>query len=239
MSLQDLRGHTSFVMAAGREPSQRRRGGDRRRQTLEDLGLEIGRQVDRQRGRVTSATMEIVGVAVLPVTERRRVGIQSGSRSVGEAAEAHRASAVAATRTTSRAPATSRSRPPTGVDVAEAVAPYLVRRRSLVDPVPVRREVESADAPSTGFRDRWRRCLGVIAVIAVAHAAAVTVRRRRRDLAMLRVLGLVRPRAPRHGDACRSPRSRSVGAVVGVVLGVGPRAASSGAPWPTASRSRP
>ena len=62
--------------------------------------------------------------------------------------------------------------------------------------------------------------LAVVSVITLAHAAAVTVRRRRRDLAMLRVLGFS-GRDLRNTVRVQVAALSLVGAVVGVVLGLG------------------
>ena len=97
------------------------------------------------------------------------------------------------------------------------MAPYLSDDVSLVSPSPPA-QVERLRAVD-GLPRALAAVLGIIAVLAVTHAAAVTVRRRRRDLAMLRVLGLY-GRQLRHIVTVQVAVLALGGAVVGVVLGV-------------------
>ena len=72
VSLQDIRGHTPFVVAAGHEPrnaSEVAIGAA----TLEDHDLAIGDEVTVSR-EGHEATMEIVGVSVLPVNDDGGLG---------------------------------------------------------------------------------------------------------------------------------------------------------------------
>ena len=104
-----------------------------------------------------------------------------------------------------------------GHDVQAAVEPYLPAGYTMVEPSP----------PSEVVRltaiDRLPRMvavfLGVISVITLAHAAAVTVRRRRRDLAVLRVLGFCR-RDLRNAVRVQVAALSVLGGVLGVVLGL-------------------
>ena len=108
--------------------------------------------------------------------------------------------------------------------------PYLARGLDFVAPSP------SSEVVRLTAVDRLPRLvagfLAVVSVITLAHAAAVTVRRRRRDLAMLRVLGFCRPRPPQH-------RARPGGGALAPRRGGRRRArtrrwvASSGAAWPS------
>ena len=104
-----------------------------------------------------------------------------------------------------------------GHDVEAAVEPYLPAGYTMIEPSP----------PSEVVRltaiDRLPRLvavfLGVISVITLAHAAAVTVRRRRRDLAVLRVLGFCR-RDLRNAVRVQVAALSVLGGVLGVVLGL-------------------
>jgi ABC-type lipoprotein release transport system permease subunit len=104
-----------------------------------------------------------------------------------------------------------------GVDAAEAVQPYLSENIAFAVPTPPA-EVEQLRAVD-GLPRVLALILGLIAVLAVTHAAAVTVRRRRGDLAMLRVLGFS-GRQLRRVVTVQVAVLALGGAVIGVVLGV-------------------
>ena len=210
--LHDLSGHSSFVTVRGREPigpDEVAIGGE----TLDRLGLGLGDTVEVSAGG-PGRTLEIVGVTALPVTE------DGGSSSVGLAMDREAADALGFSGDCPADAECSRYLGITtvpGTSVTDAVEPYLSDAVSLVTPSPPG-QVERLRAVD-GLPRALAVVLGIIAVLAVTHAAAVTVRRRRGDLAMLRVLGL-------YGRQLRRVVTVQVavlalgGAVIGVVLGV-------------------
>jgi hypothetical protein len=210
--LDDLDGHTPFVMARGVEPvgpGQVAVGGE----TLEDLGKDLGDTVELSAGG-PARPMEIVGVAVLPVPD------DGGSSSSGFALRGEAADAIGFTWTCDGDVACSRhlavSAAP-GVDIADAVAPHLSEDVGFYPATPPS-EVDRLRAVE-GLPRVLAGTLGVLAVIAIVHTAAVTVRRRRRDLAVLRALGLS-SRGLRGAVTVQVAALAVSGGVVGVVLGV-------------------
>ena len=130
------------------------------------------------------ATMEIVGVSVLPVND------DGGLGSSGVALHRDALDALGFDGACEDSEPCSRGFAVTaadGVDVDEASRPYLGRGLNFVAPS------ASSEVVRLTAVDRLPRSvagfLAVVSVITLLHAAAVTVRRRRRDLAMLRVLG--------------------------------------------------
>ena len=211
--LQDLSGHSSFVTTRGREPVGSGRGGDRGPDLRAD-GPRDRRHHRGQCGRRRRWPLKIVGAAALPVTE------DGGSGSVGLAMRREAAEAIGFSGRCESDDECSRYlgfRVAASTSVADAVAPYLSDDVSLVTPSPPA-QVERLRAVD-GLPRALAAVLGIIAVLAVTHAAAVTVRRRRRDLAMLRVLGLY-GRQLRHIVTVQVAVLALGGAVVGVVLGV-------------------
>jgi hypothetical protein len=212
VALDDLKGHTAIVVARGHEPlngSEIAVGAT----TLEEHGLAIGDTVALRRDD-HELTAEIVGVAVLPVND------DGGLASDGIALHRDGLDALGFDGTCADAEPCSRGLAVTsadGVDLDAAVAPYLPSGLSFVEP----------SAPSEVLRltavDRLPRIvaafLGVVSVITLAHAASVTVRRRRRDLAMLRVLGFVQ-RDLRNSVRVQVAALSLLGATLGVVLGL-------------------
>lgn len=210
--LHDLSGHSSFVMVRGREPigpDEVAVGGD----TLDRLGLDVGDTVEVSAGGPARA-LEIVGVTALPVTE------DGGSSSVGLAMDRDAADTLGFSGDCPADAECSRYLGLTtvpGTRVTDAVEPHLSDAVSLVTPTPPG-QVERLRAVD-GLPRALALVLGIIAVLAVTHAAAVTVRRRRAELAMLRVLGL-------YGRQLRRVVTVQVavlalgGAVIGVVLGL-------------------
>jgi len=162
----------------------------------------------------TSTSLEIVGVTVLPVTE------DGGSSSVGLAMRAEAADAIGWSGVCDGESECSRylgftTVPGTRADAA--TEPYVSDSVSLVTPTPPA-QVERLRAVDSLPR-ALAMVLGLIAVLAVAYAASITVRRRRGDLAMLRVLGL-EGRQLRRVVTVQVAVLALGGAVVGVVLGV-------------------
>jgi len=215
--LDDRRGHTPFVMAAGVEPVGRDEvavGGE----TLEDLGKEIGDTVRLSAGG-EEREMEIVGVAVLPVPD------DGGSSSSGFALRGEAADAIGFTWTCDEDVACSRHvavQTAAGVDVADALEPHLSDELASEGlafyPATPPSEVDRLTAVESLPRT-LAGVLGVLAVIAIVHTASVTVRRRRRDLAMLRALGLS-SRGLRGAVTVQVAALAVTGGVTGVVLGV-------------------
>ncbi len=209
--LQDLSGHSAFVTVRGRQPvgpGEVAVGGE----TLDQLGLELGDTI------VVSAegprrALEIVGTTALPVTD------DGGSSSVGLAMRREAADAIGFSGSCGDAECSRYLALTTvpGTSVAKAAKPYISDAVSLVTPTPPA-QVERLRAVD-GLPRVLAVMLGIIAVLAVTHAAAVTVRRRRGDLAMLRVLGLY-GRQLRHVVTVQVAVLALGGAVVGAVLGV-------------------
>jgi hypothetical protein len=208
----DLAGHTSFVTVRGREPSGANEvamGSD----NLDELGLDLGDTIEVGTGG-PDRTMTIVGVVTLPVTG------DGGSSNTGLAMRREAADAIGFSGTCGEEAECSRYVAVTGapgVDLDDAIAPYTSDDVTLARPAPPG-SVERLRAVD-GLPRVLAAVLGAIAILAVIHAAAVTVRRRRRDLAMLRVLGL-------SGRQLRRVISVQVvvlalgGATLGVVLGL-------------------
>lgn len=183
VALADRSGHTSFVMVRGHEP----RGGDEIAvggRTLDDMGAHLGDTV------LVSADgparrLQIVGVAALPVNEdggSSTVGLamsRSAADSIGFSGSCDDDVACSRFYALTAAPGVdlrtaARAHAPDGqADVAFPAPPGDVARLSAVD----------------GLPRYLAALLGVIGVVAVSHAASATVRRRRLDLAQLRVLG--------------------------------------------------
>jgi hypothetical protein len=215
--LDDRRGHTAFVMAAGVEPvgpDQVAVGGE----TLEDLGKEIGDTVRLSAGGA-AREMEIVGVAVLPVPD------DGGSSSSGYALRGDAADAIGFTGTCDADVACSRHlavHAAPGLDLTGALEPHLSDERASDElafhPASPPSEVDRLTAVESLPRT-LAGVLGVLAVIAIVHTSSVTVRRRRRDLAVLRALGLS-SRGLRGAVTVQVAALALTGGVAGVVLGV-------------------
>jgi ABC-type lipoprotein release transport system permease subunit len=210
--LDDVTGHTPIVVARGHEP---RNPGEVAvgATTLADEGLRLGDQVEVERqGEVR--TLEIVGVAVLPVND------DGGLGSEGLALHPETAEALGFDGTCSDEEPCSRGFAVTvadGHDVQATVERYLPAGYSMVEPSPPSEVVRLTAID----RLPWMVAvfLGVISVITLAHAAAVTVRRRHRDLAVLRVLGFCR-RDLRNAVRVQVAALSVLGGVLGVVLGL-------------------
>lgn len=214
--LEDRRGHTSFVVVEGAEPlalDEIAVGG----RTLDQLGLELGDTVDVSAGG-PAQSLEVVGVVALPV------GGDGGSSSSGLAMSNLAAEAIGFTGSCDGDVACSRNYALTaaaGVDTLAAA-----RRHGTPDVVEVTRPSPPGEvARLTAVEDLPRllaALLGIIAVVAVTHAATVTVRRRRRDLALLRVLGFSSRQlrcVVTVQVAVLALGGAVLGAVIGVVLG--------------------
>lgn len=210
--LGDIKGHTPFVLARGREPlaaDEVLAGGT----MLEDYDTAVGDTITLTRGD-QALEVEIVGVAVMPVNDdgglsstglglRLDTAEQLGFSGVCEDSEpCSRGLAITA------AP---------GVDPREAAEPYVADGFVYVTPT-APSEVARLSAVD-GLPRVVAGFLGIISILTLAHAAAVTVRRRRRDLAMLRALGFV-GRDLRNAVRVQVVALSLCGALVGVVLGL-------------------
>jgi hypothetical protein len=211
--LDDLRGHVPFVMVSGSEPvgaGEVAVGG----QTLKDHRLHIGDSVEVSGGG-PARRLRVVGVAVLPIT------LDGGSSAVGLAMRRPAADVVGWTGSCDDRATCSRNYALVGSDGADINAAAL--RHAPKGSV----EVGYPKAPAeierlTAVEDLPRLlavALGVIGIVAVAHAATVTVRRRRRDLAVLRVIGLTR-RQLRTTVSVQVLALTLVGTVFGAFLGI-------------------
>jgi hypothetical protein len=209
--LQDLKGHSSFVTVRGREavgPDEVEVAAD----TLDQLGLELGDPVEIAAGG-PARTLTIVGVTTLPVTE------DGGSNSIGLAMRSVAADALGFGGSCEEAECSHylgvSARP--GTAITTAVKPYVSDEVSFAAPAPPA-QIERLSAV-----DQLPRAvavaLGLLAILAVSYASSATVRRRRRDLAMLRVWGLP-SRQLRRVVTIQVAVLALGGAVVGAVLGV-------------------
>lgn len=208
---QDLAGHSPFVMVRGREPvgpAELAVGA----KTLDELGLDLGDTVEVSAGGLPRR-LEIVGVVALPTTD------DGGSSTLGVAMRGEAADALGFSGSCVDAECSRYLAVTTvpGVDATEAVQPYLSDAVAFVTPAPPA-EVERLRAID-GLPRVLALILVFIAVLALTHAAAVTVRRRRADLAMLRVLGFS-GRQLRRAVTVQVTVLALGGAVIGVVLGV-------------------
>lgn len=212
--LEDRRGHTSFVVVEGAEPlgpDEVAVGG----RTLDQL--ELGDALDVSAGG-PAQSLEVVGVVALPV------GVDGGSSSSGLAMSHLAAEAIGFTGSCDGDVACSRNYAVTAAAGVDALA--AARRHGTPDVVEVARPSPPSEvARLTAVEDLPRllaALLGIIAIVAVTHAATVTVRQRRRDLALLRVLGFSSRQLRRVVTvqvAVLALGGSVLGAVIGVVVG--------------------
>jgi ABC-type lipoprotein release transport system permease subunit len=191
--------------------------------TLKDLHLTVGRTADLQvwSDDARPQPVKVVGRAVFT----------PGSRSFGEAADMGQGIYMT--------PAALRRFTPKDFD---APSPYIVavRFRPGVDPVVGRAElsrrlggqakgwfVQSPSTPETlvdfgNVRDLPLLLGGVLAIIAaigIAHLLVTSIRRRRRDLSILKTLGFV-PAQVRHAIAWQATTLAAIALLIGVPLGL-------------------
>ena len=181
----DLKGHLEPVVVRGAAPSRPDEialGRD----TLDDLGASIGDRVTVDLGGDPRA-MQVSGVVALPVSS------DGGSSTEGGYLGHDAATALATSARCEDGSSCYRNLAITlaeGADLAEVVARYEDPERGVAVDLPTPPgEVERLTAVE---RLPWFLALflGLLAAVAVTYSAAVAVRRRRRDLALLRVVGM-------------------------------------------------
>ncbi len=212
MSLEALEGEMSPAIVAGRAPSKRSEialGAD----TMSAAHTRIGREVDVV-GSVSHARMRVVGQAVFP----------TGDDAFPLADGAYVAPAAADALGTSDSSENLAVRYQSGVDkgVMYARLDALDAKSGPDNSPPERptppgeieklRNVESVPKVLAGF-------LLLLAMIALAHALVVGVRRRSHDYALLRALGF-RRRDVRSAVAWEAGTIAAIGALIGVPVGL-------------------
>ncbi len=215
-ALDDRKGHIGPIMISGREPSGTGEVA-LAAETLSESGKQIGDSVTIDLGQ-GPADLRITGVTALPVSGDGGSSTR-GALMRGEAVDAlgfsgcdsdvscYRNVAVEVRGDADLDQVLERySDPANGVDVDRPAPPGEVERLIAVERLPWF---------LAGF-------LALLAGVAVAHGATTTVRRRRRDLAILRVLGLtggqVRTVVTTQ-TAVVSVAGAFIGAALGVVVG--------------------
>jgi hypothetical protein len=172
-------------------------------QTLDDLGLEIGGRADL-RGPAGTAPVTIVGTTVLP--------------SADDPLPAARGVVIDAELVVELAFETGYRQLAVRVDGdAREVFSDLTEGDGVTFPKPPV-EVGRLDEVR-GYPTVLAAFLAILAATAVAHALTVTVRRRRRELGMLRTLGFTRRQA-RHAVMAQAEVVVVVALVIGIPLGV-------------------
>lgn len=211
---RDVKGHLAPVVVRGRAPvgtAELALGGD----TADRLGVEVGDVVEVALGGA-AAPMRVAGIVALPVPE------DGGSSASGAYLAADATDALGGEAACIDGDSCSRA---VGLVLREGVPLPLIAERYTDDehdigvylpqpPAEVERLAAVQDLPGylAGF-------LALLAATAVSFAAASTVRRRRADLAVLRVLGMT-------GRQLRTTVSvlvltlTAAGALAGSVLGL-------------------
>jgi hypothetical protein len=213
-STRDVKGHLAPVVVRGREPvgtNELAVGGD----TADRIGALVGDRVEVSLGG-QPASMTITGIVALPVPE------DGGSSASGAYFTGATAEAMGFDDSCADGDSCSRA---VGLVLRDGVAPATIAERYAdpdrdigvylpEPPAEVERLTAVQDLPAylAGF-------LALLAATAVSFAAASTVRRRRVDLAVLRVLGMT-------GRQLRTTVSvlvlalTAAGALAGTVLGL-------------------
>jgi hypothetical protein len=183
VALDDKVGHTSFVMVRGHEP----RSVDEvavGAGTLTELGRRIGDTIEVGAGGPTRH-LQIVGVTALPVNE------DGGSSTAGLAMTRATADSIGFNGSCDGDVACSRHyalAAAPGEDILAAAHAYTGDDQAAVALPSPPGDVARLTAVD-GLPRYLAGLLGIIGVVAVSHAASATVRRRRLDLAQLRVVG--------------------------------------------------
>ena len=186
MAAEDLKGHLEPVVVSGREPTGRNEIAIGRG-TADEIGADVGTQVTARVGG-TARPMTVVGIVALPVTE------DGGASGVGSFLPAVAADHLGLDELCQHEDSSCfRNAAITvadGVDITEIVDRYEDQDRQVAVDLPtppgeVERLVAVDNLP-------WflAAFLAILAATAVTYAAAIAVRRRRRDLAVLRVVGM-------------------------------------------------
>lgn len=203
-AVDQLRGRAHPTLLAGRVPASDDEvvlGAD----NLERLGLAVGEEVPVD-GAPPGRTLRVVGVAVFPELGNN-ADLANGAlltRAAADALGLERAGSLALVRTTPAARAGEILSRYEGENVEAVVAFEPPRLRNM-------REVGSIPLVLAGF-------LALLAAAAVGHSLAVSVRARRREIAVLRALGLVR-RQVWAAVAVQAGVTAAVGLAVGVPVG--------------------
>jgi hypothetical protein len=211
---RDVKGHLEPVVVRGRAPvgtAELAVGGD----TADRLGVDIGDSVQVSLDGAP-VSMTVSGIVALPVPQ------DGGSSASGAYFTAATAEAMGFRGSCVDAESCSHA---IGLELRDGVAPATIAERytdasrgiSVYLPAPpaeVERLTAVQDLPAylAGF-------LAVLAAVAVSFAAASTVRRRRADLAVLRVLGMT-SRQLRRTVSVLVLTLTGAGALAGTVLGL-------------------
>jgi ABC-type lipoprotein release transport system permease subunit len=207
LALEQLKREVVPTVVEGHAP---RRGSDvlLGSKTLDDLDKEIGDVVTARLG-LRSARLTIVGRGVFP--------------DFGDAGQLGRGALMTFSGLRALLPGAQRNvffarfRP--DVDAAAA----FTRVRAALDPVPTRPAQRPGDLVSVARVDRLPRLLaGVLALLAAAtlvHTLLTSVRRRRRDLAILKTIGFMR-RQVSFAVVWQATTLAAVALVIGMPLGV-------------------
>lgn len=204
-AVDQVRGQVTPTLLAGRAPmadDEVALGTE----TLEGLGLAMGDEVPVDDARPATA-LRVVGVAAFPELGNDGDLANGGllTRSAADALRLERSGPLALVRVAPAADAGRVLARYEGESI-DALLPFEPPRLRNM------REVGSIPVVLAGF-------LTLLAVAAVGHALVVSVRARRRDIAILRALGLVR-RQVRTVVAVQAGVTAAVGLVVGMPLGV-------------------
>ena len=210
LGFTSMRGHVARTsVVEGREP---RRDDEVAvgASTLDALGKRIGDTV-RAHGRAGPVMYRIVGTVALPVTGPPQPLADGAVFSGAGLRRLPAGSDVSRFFVANFAPGVD---PAAGARNLERMPEVGVERRHATLPVEIDRlrQVDGLPAILTLF-------LGFLAVVAVGHALVTGVRRRRRDLAILKTLGF-RQRQVRATVAWQATTLAAAGVVVGVPLGI-------------------
>ena len=213
LQLTELKGHTGLVVVDGRAPGAREIAVGAT--TLRSLGKAIGDEIDVQVTDGPTTAARISGVVAFPVdfdggsSAEGLALTDAAGRSFGfrgdcdeEAYDCNRVYALAWAPGADRAAADARYAAQ-GIDLERPIPPGELNSLLAVERLPV-------------VLALFLACIGVVAV---GYTAAVTVRRRRRDLALLRTLGMT-ARDLRLVVFSQTSTLAAVGAALGAVAGV-------------------
>ena len=212
MALDDRKGRTDPIIVRGevpRGPAEIALGGE----TLDRVGLDVGDEVDvgiegEQR------PFTIVGVVALPVPEDGGLSAEGAVMPWDSALDLGWSGSCEGNVSCFRNYA---------VSLAPGVDPDVIDERYSSEIVSVDRPVAPGEVQQVQAVDQlpWLLAafLATLAVVAVAHTAWVTVRRRRRDLTVLRCIGFTGPQL-RTTVAVQVAVLVVTGSIIGVLAGV-------------------
>jgi ABC-type lipoprotein release transport system permease subunit len=217
VGIEGIGGPTSLVMRSGRPPigiEEVAMAGD----TMADLGVAIGDRID-VRGGCATRSVEVVGEAIVPIIDQGDPGEGIVLSLEGFTAVCAQLLAAQIDRTIELLMRFDDE------EDAEAFAAELE-----ADGAPIDRRSVPTDVRSLGDLRLVPAAVGIavcgFGLIAVAHALVLAVRRRRRDLGVLRALGM------RPGEASAAVRWQALTiAVIAALVGIPVGLASGRALW--------